>query len=137
VNKSNAATHLKEALKKIEQCHKTKNEHGTRDCWFSLVQRCISVLASSISETQDLHSLKTLENKYVLKEIGERFLKNQLTSKISNQEVFCKCVEMLKEIKEGRSEEMLDFIQFYSKECFEKNEELKSNKKKSYIDWVV
>jgi hypothetical protein len=75
ISKENTYSNIKEALKKIETSQRNSNSYA-KDSWFILIQKCIIVAANSFNNQDDLETLKDLQNKYVIKEILERYIKN-------------------------------------------------------------
>ena len=74
IKKENALLNIKEALKKIQNCQK-QNGH-CKECWFSLIQKSIAVAASHLHKSHtEMEALKELNNKYVTKEVIERYFR--------------------------------------------------------------
>lgn len=60
ITKDTACTHIKDALKKIEHSQ-THNSHAyAKDCWFTLIQKCINVAAAGINTDTDIQAVEEL-----------------------------------------------------------------------------
>jgi len=67
---------IKEALKKIEQFAQRRTE--LKECWFALIQKSINAAARYMKDRGELEKLSEMSNKYIRKEVIERYFKVQV-----------------------------------------------------------
>jgi len=46
-----------------------------KECWFNLVQKSINVAAQTFDSAEDFMALKEMDNKYVKKQVVEKYLR--------------------------------------------------------------
>lgn len=94
--------------------------------------------ATSLESAVDLNELREMNNKYVIKEVLERYLRGSLLNGIGNVELFDQAVQTLAEAKLKRNEELGDAVSVLTKEVDARLLQLnESGKKKSYIEWTL
>ena len=115
-----------------------------------LIQKSINAAAQTLESSEDIQVVRELHNKYVLKQVIERYIRNQMIEGIKNPALFDLSVETYIDIQAGEVSDVSSsqkngaqavsgitcievFIEEYKKKLIELNEV----QKKSYIEWKV
>ena len=93
INKDSALLNIQEALKKIQLIQQANANHPFKECWFTLIQRSITVLAAELDCVEDFSRVREMGNRYVVKEVCERYVRLALLNGNVNEELFEAVVE--------------------------------------------